>query len=186
MDAVYTQSFGNQVFPNAAATGASLWQYAERHDAALNLPTRFNAHNDRLIARGVVACPTGKYCDWGSKDGVPYDNHPTAPNLRATIINRTPFKIQVKSRPPCASQTGVSLASLLPGERYVAEVDFIVTAKGAVVSRVPVPGSLSLCLCLSLALSLSLSLSLTCPDPFRVTLGTCGLEMARGKTSSSR
>ena len=128
MDAVYTQSFGNQVFPNTAATGASLWHYTERHDATLDLPGRFNTHNDRLIARGVVACPTGKYCDWGTKDGVPYDNHPTKPNARITLINKTPFHIQVKARTPCASGTGASLVSLEPGENYTAVDDFIVTS----------------------------------------------------------
>ena len=57
-DTTYTESFGKQVFPNTAATGASLWNFL--NDTTLpgdTLAALLDTHNQRIIARGVVSCP---------------------------------------------------------------------------------------------------------------------------------
>ena len=69
-DESFSESFGNAVFPGAAAAAGSLWNY----DASLTpkgMPSAdfvdsVAAHVDRLRARGVKACRNGCNCDWGS------------------------------------------------------------------------------------------------------------------------
>ena len=76
---------------------------------ALGLAT----HNDRLIQRSVVSCPTGCHCDWGMSCGTPYLGRVTKPNLRATLINKTPFELKVKRKSPCNKTAGELLAVIL-------------------------------------------------------------------------
>ena len=107
-DATYIESFGKQVFPKTAATGASLWNYMNVSIYSTNtLASALASHNQRLIDRSVVSCPNECHCDWGMSCGVPYLGRVTPPNLRATLVNKTPFQLKVKRKQPCNKTTGV-------------------------------------------------------------------------------
>ena len=42
----------------------------------------------------------------GMSCGVPYLGRVTPPNLRATLVNKTPFQLKVKRKYPCNKTTG--------------------------------------------------------------------------------
>ena len=125
-DSIYVESFGKQVFPNTAATGAALWNYLD--DTVLPMSQfgdAFRTHNDRLAERGVVTCPTGCYCDWGQSCGKAYGGHVTKPNLRAKIVNNCSFPLKVRAHIPCNHTNPTSdLAVIPPGGSHVVTDDF--------------------------------------------------------------
>lgn len=128
-DTTYVESFGKQVFPNAAATGASLWNFL--NDTALPgdvLASLLDKHNNRMIARGVVSCPVGCHCDWGESCGIHYLGRDTKPNLNAVLVNKTPFDVKVKRKSPCNRTTGEQIALIAKGENFTVTDDFIVEA----------------------------------------------------------
>ena len=128
-DAIYVESFGKQVFPKTAATGAGLWNYLD--DKALpgeELARRLDVHNDRLVARKVVTCPTGCNCDWGQSCGNPYAGRTTKPNLKATLVNKTPFPVKVRRIEPCNRTNFGDIAVLQPGANVTVTDDFLTEA----------------------------------------------------------
>jgi len=128
-DDAYVLSFGRQVFPKAAATGAGLWNYLnETMLPGDELARRLDAHNGRLKDRGVVTCPIGCNCDWGSSCGAPYANRSTAPKLTATIVNKTPFNVKVRAVLPCNKTNQGDQAVVPPGGNFTAKNDFMVLA----------------------------------------------------------
>ena len=136
-DTTYVQSFGKQVFPNTAATGASLWNFL--NDTALPgnvLASLVDKHNNRLIARGVVSCPVGCHCDWGQSCGVRYLGRDTKPNLKAVLVNKTPFELKVKRKAPCNRTTGELLALIEKGGNFTVTDDFLVESSAMGVKSV--------------------------------------------------
>jgi len=136
-DDVFMESFGNSVFPGAAAAAGSLWKY----DAALtpkSLPSTdfvnsINAHVDRLRARGVPSCANGCSCDWGSAclgDTTKfYGGRDTPYNVRVKLTNTgCDFNVHIKQKKVCNTKTGHDLASLKKGDSYtVVGQDFILS-----------------------------------------------------------
>ena len=45
----------------------------------------------------------------GMSCGVPYLGRVTPPNLRATLVNKTPFQLKVKRKYPCNKTTGTDI-----------------------------------------------------------------------------
>ena len=131
-DESFSESFGNAVFPGAAAAAGSLWNY----DASLTpkgMPSAdfvdsVAAHVDRLRARGVKACRNGCNCDWGSSclgntsSFYPGNPHPssadgaTAYNVNVKLTNQgCRFIVHVKSRTPCSTLNGPDLGNITVG-----------------------------------------------------------------------
>jgi hypothetical protein len=136
-DATYIESFGKQVFPNTAATGASLWKYM--NDTELpgeQLAALLDNHNKRLINRKVISCPIGCHCDWGQSCNKPYLNRITKPNLKAVLVNKTPFELKVKLKKPCNKTTGKQIALIEKGGNITVTDDFIVESSAAGIQSV--------------------------------------------------
>merc|ERR1711907_61064 len=137
-DEIFSRSFGNMVFPGAAASGASLWNYNSTLTTSQGLPTAtftnaLNAHTERLISRGVPACKPGCACDWGSAcigdSNQFYGGHASSPNMMVHLTNTgCDFNVHVKQRTPCSTLTGADLAVLKKGDSFTVQgVDFILS-----------------------------------------------------------
>eukprot|EP00658_Telonema_sp_P-2_P024139 TRINITY_DN19686_c0_g1_i2.p1 TRINITY_DN19686_c0_g1~~TRINITY_DN19686_c0_g1_i2.p1 ORF type:complete len:338 (+),score=77.45 TRINITY_DN19686_c0_g1_i2:60-1073(+) len=134
-DELFTRSFGNMVFPGAAAAGGSLWNYNSSLVSSQGLPTaeftnNLDAHTQRLRVRGVSACKPGCDCDWGSSCiGDPsqfYAGHASELNTNVRLTNvGCGFGVHIKARTACSTETGRDLAVLKQGESYTVHQDFI-------------------------------------------------------------
>ena len=124
-DHIFSESFGNAVFPGAAAAAGSLWHYnvslSPHGLPSTDMTDAINAHTARLQARGVPTCAPGCACDWGSSCiGDPtkfYRGTPTPYNVDITVVNTNcDFNVHLKKRTPCSTLTGGDLAVVAKGQ----------------------------------------------------------------------
>lgn len=86
------QSLTALIWPRTAGSAGAFWNY--NPDMQLSASGHYNdvieAHNSRLIARGVDSCPNGCTCDWGHKCGKPYGQVPPLPLKIQVCVVRDP------------------------------------------------------------------------------------------------
>ena len=149
-DDSFAASFGNAVFPGAAAAAGSLWNYnaslTPKGMPSTDFADSIAAHVDRLRARGTPSCANGCNCDWGSSclgnASSFYPGNPENPggattyNAEVRLTNTgCPFNVHVKTRTPCSTLNGPDLGTITVGgpPLTVAGVDFILVGlKGKV------------------------------------------------------
>ena len=140
-DAVFSESFGNVVFPGTASAAGSLWNWnsslAPHFLPSTEMQNAIDAHTRRLTQRNVRACQPGCACDWDSSclgnasSFYAPSGAATPKNVKVTLTNGgCPFKVHVKARTPCSTLTGHDLVpgGLALGETgTVAGSDFILS-----------------------------------------------------------
>ena len=60
----------------------------------------------------------------------------TKPNLRAVLINKTPFAVKIKKKIPCNKTTGEQLAVIEKGGNYTVTDDFLVESSALGVKHI--------------------------------------------------
>lgn len=125
-DAQFSSSWLGMVWPRAAASGGSFWNYnASLASGTTDFTCAVEVHNARLQARGVDSCPNGCSCDWGSRCDKPYGAVPPIP-ANITLISKLDKNAKVRIASPCQKGYGADIATIEPGGTAVVHQDFVV------------------------------------------------------------